>query len=125
LYPVAHFSIKTSIIFFYMRMFRTTGFIRVAWVIWVYTLLWAIQAQLASLLECLPPTYFYDKDIPGGHCVPNPLINISLTESVLNSVGDFAIFIMPMPMLRHLHINQQKKLALYGIFAVGLLLVDL
>ncbi|KAK9416454.1 hypothetical protein SUNI508_01871 [Seiridium unicorne] len=121
LYPPAHLFIKTSILLFYVKIFRTPGFKRVAWIVWGYTFLWSIHAQLASLLECLPPAYFYDKDIPGGHCVPNPLINISLTESVLNTLGDLAIFIMPMPMLKHLQVNEQKKIALYGVFAVGLL----
>lgn len=104
-----------------MRIFRTRNFKRVAWAVWAYTLLWSIQAQLASLLECSPPTFFYDRTIKGGHCVPNPLINISLTESVLNTLGDLIIFLMPMPMLKHLHVDNRKKQALYGIFAVGLL----
>ncbi|KAH6657724.1 hypothetical protein BKA67DRAFT_556147 [Truncatella angustata] len=121
LYPPAHLFIKTSILLWYCRIFRTPGFKRAAWIIWGYTLLWSIHAQLASLLECLPPAYFYDRDIPGGHCVPNPLINISLTESVLNTLGDVAIFIMPMPMLKNLHVNEHKRMALYIIFAVGLL----
>ncbi|KAI1870947.1 hypothetical protein JX265_005987 [Neoarthrinium moseri] len=120
LYPPAHLLIKTSIIIFYVRIFRTRCFRRVAWAVWVYTFLWSIQAQVASLLECQPPAYFYDRNIEGGSCVPDPLINISLTESVLNTLGDLAIFIMPMPMLKHLHVNERKRAALYAIFAVGL-----
>lgn len=73
---------------------------------------------MASLFECTPISYFWDKT-QHGHCVSNPLITIGLTNGVLSAIGDVFILMMPLPVLLTLQIDSRKKWALAGIFAVG------
>jgi hypothetical protein len=118
--PPTIFCIKTSIIIFYAKIFVVRFFRKLAWGIWIYTLLWTIEAFLASLFECTPISYFWDKN-QQGHCVPNPLITIGLTNGVLSAVGDVFILMMPLPVLLTLQIDQRKKWVLAGIFTLGTL----
>lgn len=106
---------------FYVRIFPTRGIKASGWVIWIYTLLWLIGIWLATLFECHPVSYFWDKTIEGGRCIANPLITIGLTAGVLSCIGDMFIFAMPIPVVLGLNINKRKKVALAAIFAVGLL----
>lgn len=121
LQPLSLFFVKTSIIMFYVRIFPTRGIRIAGWAIWIYTLLWAVSISFATLFECKPVQYFWDKTIEGGSCVANPLITIGLTSGVLSCVGDIFIFGMPIPVVLRLNINTRKKIALGAIFMVGLL----
>jgi len=106
-----------------VRLFPTAKFRTAAWCIWIYTALWACGAWLGSLLECRPVSYFWDKTIDGA-CVDNPLITVGLTSGVLSCVGDIFIFSMPFPVLAKLQLNTKKKVALCGVFMVGLFVVS-
>lgn len=121
LQPPSLFCVKTSIIIFYVRIFPTRAIRIAGWGIWIYTLLWMIAVWFATLFECSPVSYFWNKSIAGGHCINNPLITIGLTSAVLSCVGDMFIFAMPIPVVMGLNMNRRKKIALAGIFMVGLL----
>ncbi len=118
--PPTLLCIKTSLILFYVRLFPSKKFRLAGWIIFGFTLAWAIGAWLASLLECTPVSFFWDKTIE-GYCVPNPLITVGLTSGVVSCVGDLLIFAMPIPVLSRLQMNTKKKIALIGVFALGIL----
>jgi hypothetical protein len=71
------------------------------------------------MLQCLPIAYFWDKTIKGGHCIPNALINIGMTNGVLSFAGDLVILSLPIPMVWKLQINNRRKMALSGMFLLG------
>lgn len=119
--PPSLFCVKTSIIMFYVRIFPTRAIRITGWVIWTYTLLWLIGIWFATLFECQPISFFWNKTMDGGHCITNPLITIGLASGVLSCIGDMVIFAMPIPVVLGLNINNRKKAALGAIFAVGLL----
>ncbi|OAQ97353.1 hypothetical protein LLEC1_03416 [Akanthomyces lecanii] len=123
LQPIDIFCIKTSIILFYIRIFDTPRFKLVAFIVWIYTLLLAISIWFATLFECRPISFFWDKDQEGGVCVKNPLITIGLTSGVLSCVGDVVIFLMPIPALSKLRLEPKKKGGLIAIFLLGLSVV--
>lgn len=123
LQPINIFCIKTSIILFYIRIFDTPRFKLVAFIVWIYTLLLAISIWFATLFECRPISFFWDKDQDGGVCVNNPLITIGLTSGVLSCVGDIVIFLMPIPALSKLRLEPKKKGGLIAIFLLGLSVV--
>ncbi|KAH8668813.1 hypothetical protein BX600DRAFT_435330 [Xylariales sp. PMI_506] len=120
--PPSIFCIKTSIIIFYARIFPTRSIQICAWGIWIYTMLWTIEAFLSSMLECIPVAYFWDKTL-SGHCVANPLVRIGLTNGVLSTAGDIFILIMPMPLLVTLQMNSKRRFGLLAIFTVGILVI--
>ncbi len=119
--PPTLLCIKTSLILFYVRLFPSKKFRLAGWIIFGFTLFWACGAWLASLLECNPVSFFWDKSIKGGTCVPNPLITVGLTSGVVSCLNDILIFAMPIPVLAKLHMNAKKKIALMGVFALGIL----
>jgi hypothetical protein len=104
-----------------MRLFSTPNFKKVCYGIITYTCLWTIAALGASTFECIPVNFFWDKTIPGGHCVPNALRTISFTNGVTSFAGDLFIFCMPLPMIWKLQMNKRRRIALGGIFTVGAL----
>ena len=114
------FCVKTSIILLYVRLFPTPTFHKVAWGIWIYTLLWTIGSFIASTLECIPVSYFWDKN-QAGHCVKNSLTTIGFTNGFLSFLGDLFILCMPLPVIWHLKMNRKSKIALIAIFCCGLL----
>ncbi|ATY66869.1 CFEM domain-containing [Cordyceps militaris] len=117
------FCIKTSIILFYIRIFDTPRFKLAALILWIYTLLWAIGVWFATLFECRPISFFWDKNQAGGSCIKDPLITIGLPSGVSSCIGDLVILALPIPMLRKLQLNPKKKAGLMGIFLVGLVVV--
>ncbi|ROV94745.1 hypothetical protein VMCG_08895 [Cytospora schulzeri] len=121
--PPSLFCVKTSLIMFYVRIFPTRAIRIAGWGIWIYTLLLLIGVWFATLFECRPIAYFWNKTTEGGRCIANPLVTIGLTAAVLSCIGDIFIFAMPIPVVLGLNINNRKKAALAGIFAVGLFVI--
>jgi hypothetical protein len=70
------------------------------------------------MLQCTPVSFFWNKQQP-GHCIPNALILIGMTNGVLSFVGDLVILSLPIPMIWTLQINTRKKIALNAIFLIG------
>lgn len=110
--------VKSSILVLYVRLFRTQTFKRVAFVVWLYTLGWAISAFFSNVFQCTPVSFFWDKEQP-GHCIPNALITIGMTNGVLSFVGDLIILCLPIPMILKLQIDKRRKIALVGMFMLG------
>ena len=68
--------------------------------------------------NCVPLDYPWNP-VPGGHCKDVAIEEI-LSVSV-NMVIDTAIVILPMPVLWGLQLATRKKIAISGIFSLGLL----
>lgn len=65
---------------------------------------------------CTPVSYFWDQK-EKGTCMDR--YAVWFANASINIVTDVIIFIMPMPVLRHLHLPQRQRLALMGIFGLG------
>jgi hypothetical protein len=65
----------------------------------------------------MPVAYFWDKTIKGGHCMNQ--YAVWFTNAAVNIVTDFAIIILPMPVLRSLDLPLKQKRALMLVFALG------
>ncbi|KAM0802244.1 hypothetical protein BDR22DRAFT_778699, partial [Usnea florida] len=111
--------IKFSILFFYRRIFPANKF-RIA----TYALLGTIAAiwitsALLSVLPCTPVSYNWDRTQQGGHCIGNPSY-FTVGISVPNIVTDILILLLPLPVTWKLQLRPKKKLALCGIFSLGI-----
>jgi len=86
-----------------------------------YTIAWAISTWIVNLTVCNPVAFYYDHSIPGGTC-RNQAISGSINGG-LSLLGDISILAIPLPMIWNLKVNAQKKVALLGIFTLGILYV--
>jgi hypothetical protein len=63
-------------------------------------------------------SFFWDKTQP-GHCIPNALVTIGMTNGVLSFIGDLVILALPIPMIWKLQIDTRRKIALNAMFLLG------
>ena len=79
-----------------------------------------LGATIQCLAICRPIQYQWDTTIDG--VCGNKNLGI-LTSAIFNMITDLGLYTMPIPMLWNLQMPFTKKLALIGIFSLGLLWV--
>ncbi|PVH95286.1 hypothetical protein DM02DRAFT_571441 [Periconia macrospinosa] len=107
---------KTSILLQYQRIFRTRSFRIACWAIMAVTVIYAIWTLFGSIFVCFPIRAFWTKEQP-SKCI-NQMV-MWFTNAGFNILTDFAIIVLPMPVIRSLNLARRQKQALIGIFAVG------
>ncbi|MDI1486527.1 MAG: hypothetical protein OHK93_005758 [Ramalina farinacea] len=69
---------------------------------------------LLTIFQCTPIHKFWDTEQP-RHCIFNPLTNLLITGS-LNTVLDFIVVLLPIPLLWQLRTTIQQRTVLTAIF---------
>ena len=82
------------------------------------TVAWAITVVLVTCLQCRPLAKFWNPTIP-GYCI-DPLKYILGNQGV-NIALDIIIFALPWPMIWGLQRPWADKIALSGVFVIGVL----
>ncbi|PLB55928.1 hypothetical protein P170DRAFT_433400, partial [Aspergillus steynii IBT 23096] len=113
--------IKTSICLFYSRIFFVRTFRIAAWVTIGFILSWGIMVILTAFLLCRPLAFNWDQTIPGGHCANQKATFIAV--GVLDLATDVCVFVLPLPMIYNLKVSKGNRVALFGIFGLGILWV--
>ena len=108
---------KVSILLQYLRIFTTKQFRVSCWALLGFVAVYSTWTFFASIFECMPVAYFWDKTIKGGHCMNE--YAVWFTNAGVNIVTDFAIIILPMPVLRSLNLPLKQKRALMLVFTLG------
>ncbi|OAX81977.1 hypothetical protein ACJ72_03680 [Emergomyces africanus] len=109
---------KMSILFLYMRIFYIERYFR-----WACTLLnifigaHGIAFVLATIWQCHPVAGFWDKSIPGFHCVKRHPFWLSF--SVINICTDVVMLVLPVQEVLRLNLHRREKLALVLVFSLG------
>lgn len=83
---------------------------------------WWIAVFFGDAFICFPVNSVWNPDVP-GHCGSEYVFNVAVPIPWI--VTDFAILLVPLPMVRNLHIATRQKVALAGLFLVGGLSVTL
>ncbi|KAK7177430.1 hypothetical protein PSPO01_16522 [Paraphaeosphaeria sporulosa] len=109
---------KMSILLQYRRVFATSArtFQIAFWAILATVVAYTIWTELGSILACIPVRAFWTKEA-GAKCI-NQFV-MWFTNAAINILTDFAIIILPMPVMRKLNLARRQKQALIGIFALG------
>lgn len=81
-------------------------------VVIVYTI-WTV---FGSIFACVPVRAFWDKEQP-ARCIDQ--FAMWFTNAAINILTDFAIIILPMPVIQNLNLAKRQKQLLIGIFAIG------
>ncbi|KAL8748005.1 MAG: hypothetical protein Q9190_000155 [Brigantiaea leucoxantha] len=121
-YIFCHLAIKLSVLFLYRRLFsthQTCSFTIILYIVGAYVVAWAIYTFLVILFQCTPIHYSWDlpRGFVQGQCID--LTGGYLGTGITNTVSDFAVLILPMPIVWSLKIRRRQKLIICGIFLLG------
>ncbi|PNS21754.1 hypothetical protein CAC42_1608 [Sphaceloma murrayae] len=108
--------VKMAFLCLYLRIFNIKSFQIVTYAMMANVVLGGIALTVATILQCNPISRAYDKSIPGT-CIN--LMAFWYSHSIWHAVGDFIIFLMPVPVIRTLQIPGSRKLGLISVFALG------
>lgn len=121
LYFTQIFTVKLSILAFYLRLFPGTLIRRLIWVT-IFVLMGLIVIyDLITLLQCQPISHYWlgwTKETE-GHCLDiNALVWANATCSI---ILDFWMLGLPLSQLRNLQLHWRKKIGVALMFGVGVL----
>ena len=123
-YDPVNVFVKVSILLQYSRIFNPTGrrdlpvFIAIQLCIWSIVLFYSVE-MFFSIFECNPRENIWNKLATTGSCYS--INGINEASGVFNVVSDFAILVLPMPVIRKLQMTLKRKLLTLGVFAIGFL----
>lgn len=109
--------IRASIIFLYIRIFCTTPFRIACYGILAVNLTYFIATVLACSLICRPFAYNWDRSTHGT-CGNQKSLDLFI--GVFNLLMDIVTVVTPMPVLWGLQMPTERKVALSGIFSMGI-----
>ncbi|KAH7068725.1 hypothetical protein FB567DRAFT_249000 [Paraphoma chrysanthemicola] len=107
---------KGSMVLQYLRVFTTKRFQIAAWAIMGVVVVYTFWTVFSSIFACRPIRAFWTRE-EGAICINQ--FAMWFTNAGINIVTDFALIILPMPVIRNLNLGRRQKIALMSIFAVG------
>ena len=109
---------KSSVLFFYIRIFRGSVFSTVVWVTIVATAVWCISFFFSLVFICTPVVAYLHSD-PRAHCFN--AVPLFYALEISDFIIDVVILIIPWPCSWKLHLSTGQKFAVTGVFMLGLL----
>ncbi|KAH8725892.1 hypothetical protein GQ44DRAFT_796079 [Phaeosphaeriaceae sp. PMI808] len=106
---------KCSIILQYRRVFTTRRFHVACWLVMAVVVAYSVWTVFGSIFACVPVRAFWTRE--PAKCINQ--FSMWFTNAAINILTDFAIIILPMPVIQSLNLARRQKQALMGIFAVG------
>lgn len=123
LYALTSPLVKISIILFYRRIFITPRFIVAANIMIALCAAWGFSVFIATAFMCRPLRAYWGEG--KGQCYGTiEGVNIPtyiLASQIPNIFLDFAILCMPISMVWNLRMPKKEKIALIGVFLLGIL----
>ncbi|KAJ5546183.1 hypothetical protein N7494_003768 [Penicillium frequentans] len=111
---------KFSILFQYLRIFPARWFRTSCYVIMAIVATYSTWAVVSGYVNCVPVAKFWNQDLP-GHCLSFDAV--WFFNASMNIVTDVTLLLLPMPLLSALQLPRMQKVALMGVFAIGILVV--
>ncbi|KAK4694299.1 hypothetical protein P7C71_g3261, partial [Lecanoromycetidae sp. Uapishka_2] len=123
LYSVAMASVKYSIILFQYRIFPIVQFRRILMYCGAFVVAFTTSSVITYICQCSPIDAFWTTlagTLPGhsGSCIKVKIF--LLTIGAINTATDFALLVLPIPILWRLKTGTPQKLMLTGIFIMGM-----
>ena len=114
---------KTSILLLYVRIFHNVAkFRRICHCLLGYIIAYAIASILATIFQCSPIKRTFNHKLPGT-CIN--LTAFWYANAISSILTDIVVLLLPMPLLKRLHLPRRQKYGLMGVFALGGLYVSL
>jgi hypothetical protein len=109
--------VKVSILLQFLQFFVGTTIRRISWGVLAIVAAYGLWTCLGAIFACTPIAFFWDRNIPGGHCLDLPVFWFS--NASFNIVTDFIICILPIPVLKTLRLPKKQKYILTVVFMLG------
>ncbi|KAK6846442.1 hypothetical protein PG990_007120 [Apiospora arundinis] len=117
LYNVGLCLIKVSILLQYRRIFTQQVTQWMSGGLLAFILAWTVTLSVLLPLVCYPVEKFWEPALPGS-CVDQ--LAVWYVMAGVNIVTDFAIFIIPLPVIKSLQLPTKQKMLLVVVFGLGL-----
>lgn len=118
MYQPALVCIKASLLYLYYRVFFVSRtFIITLWAVGIFVVCYSIPQIFCAIFQCTPIDANWDPTVKVNFC-----INIDVAATVLaglNVLTDFALLILPMPLLYQLQMPTTQKYQIMGTFLLG------
>ncbi|KAI1851632.1 hypothetical protein JX266_003094 [Neoarthrinium moseri] len=114
--------LKTAILLEWARIFGPGSRKAFRWTCYIIAGLNSTYYIINIILECTsctPREYYWDKTIPGGHCLDAAVL--SLTSALVNLLFDLAILLLPQGVIWRLNMSRRKRVGVSVVFVIGLL----
>ena len=112
---------KLAILLLYLRVFTTQrrGFTMVLILSGFVVIGTGIANTLATIFQCSPVAYAWDKTVGGGKCIN--ILAFTRFMAIPNVVDGFIMLVMPVPLVWQLELEIQQKVALTATFLHGIM----
>ena len=115
---------KVSLLLLLYRVFRVDFKFRIAsWAIGFVVVVWTTVSLLLCIFSCKPISASWKVDVrldPATKC-PIKSYDVINIHGFCNVITDFALLILPIPMVWRLQMGTKKKLGLAAVFSTGIL----
>lgn len=111
---------KFSILLQYLRIFPGRSFRIACYIMMAIVATYSAWAIVSGYVNCVPVAKFWNQDLPGS-CLNFEAV--WFFNASMNIATDVALLILPMPLLSQLQLPRMQKIALMGVFAIGILVV--
>ncbi|CRG92078.1 hypothetical protein PISL3812_09133 [Talaromyces islandicus] len=115
---VANTFVRLSFLDLLRRIFKVRAFVNAVWVVMGLSIAYFVGCFITFFALCRPFAYNWDITIKDGECGDRYLP--FLLSAIFNLLLDFAIILLPLPVLWRLQLKTGKKIALTAVFGVGI-----
>ncbi|KAF2231452.1 hypothetical protein EV356DRAFT_290277 [Viridothelium virens] len=125
-YFTAIAAVKASLLTLYYRIFKYSAIRIPIWILAAIVACWYIAATLVGIFECNPVSGFWERYNPTNPTTPRCSIDQNAYydgNAIPNIITDAAILVLPLPFIWTLKLRRTQKVALTGIFALGLFVI--
>ncbi|KAL8749554.1 MAG: hypothetical protein Q9184_006764 [Pyrenodesmia sp. 2 TL-2023] len=119
-YTLTITSIKISLLVLYRRLFDIPAFRKRSLIVGIACLLWGVIAIFTTIFQCRPFTAAFDPaSLVTYHCINIESYYIGMVAANLGL--DIIMLLLPLHMVWKLQLPVRQRVALSGIFSIGLL----
>ena len=112
-------ALKMTFLLQYYRVMSVSSMRKVFLAAIIIVVLWTISQAIMAFLECRPLEGVWDHRVK-AECIPNT-VTLWYFNGVFNIVTDFAILLLPLPILWQLQLQRSHKIVLTFVFGLGFL----
>ncbi|KAL8693487.1 MAG: hypothetical protein Q9224_003740 [Gallowayella concinna] len=124
LYIVAIALAKISLLLFLYRIFQVDKRFRIAsWIVGAVLVIWSTVTLFLTIFACRPVKASWNLKLmkdPKTKCHPKAW-DTSNIYGFCNIITDFALIVMPLPLVWRMQMNRKKKFGIAVVFASGFL----